>query len=57
VCFNGTKAEETFRKFVLGKLGPLGDLAYYLLPSTSPARASMSPAEKLAAWRAVLAAR
>jgi double-stranded uracil-DNA glycosylase len=57
VCFNGTKAEATFVKHVLPKLGRLGDLEYYLLPSTSPARASMRPAEKLAAWRAVLADR
>jgi TDG/mug DNA glycosylase family protein len=57
VCFNGTKAEATFQRYVLPKLGPAGDLAYYLLPSTSPARASMSFAQKLVAWRAVLAAR
>jgi TDG/mug DNA glycosylase family protein len=57
VCFNGTKAEESFRKYVLPKLGRLGDLAYYLLPSTSAARASMTRADKLAAWRTVLAAK
>jgi len=57
VCFNGTKAEQSFHRYVLPKLGPLGDLAYYLLPSTSPARATMTRAQKLAAWRAVLAAR
>ena len=54
VCFNGTKAEATFQKYVLPKLGRSGDLAYYLLPSTSPARATLSFAQKLAAWRAVL---
>ena len=57
VCFNGTKAEATFLKHVLPKLGPLGDLEYYLLPSTSPARASMTLHDKLGAWRAVLADR
>jgi hypoxanthine-DNA glycosylase len=57
VCFNGSKAEESFRRYVLAKLGPIGDLAYYLLPSTSPARAAMTRAQKLTAWRAVLSAR
>ena len=55
VCFNGTKAEESFQRHALPKLGALGDLAYYRLPSTSPAHASLSFAEKLAAWRTVLA--
>ena len=54
VCFNGAKAEATFHKYALPRLGALGDLAYYRLPSTSPAHASLSFAKKLAAWRAVL---
>ncbi len=54
VCFNGAKAEASFQKYALPKLGALGDLAYYRLPSTSPAHASLSYAAKLAAWRAVL---
>jgi hypoxanthine-DNA glycosylase len=54
VCFNGTKAEQSFQRHALPKLGTLGDLAYYRLPSTSPAHASLSFAKKLAAWRAVL---
>src|SRR5262245_15856063 len=56
VCFNGAKAEATFHKYALPKLGVLGDLAYSRLPSTSPAHASLSFEKKLAAWRAVLAA-
>jgi TDG/mug DNA glycosylase family protein len=57
VCFNGAKAEASFQKYVLPKLGAIGDLAYYRLPSTSPAHASLSFAKKLAAWRAVLSQR
>lgn len=55
VCFNGAKAEQSFHKYALPRLGALGDLAYYRLPSTSPAHASLPYAAKLAAWRAVLA--
>ena len=55
MCFNGAKAEASFQRYALPKLGALGDLAYYRLPSTSPAHASLSFAKKLAAWRAVLA--
>jgi TDG/mug DNA glycosylase family protein len=54
VCFNGAKAEATFQRYALPKLGALGDLAYYRLPSTSPAHASLPFEKKLAAWRAVL---
>jgi G:T/U-mismatch repair DNA glycosylase len=38
-------------------MGVRGDLAYYRLPSTSPANASLPFAAKLAAWRAVLSQR
>ena len=54
ICFNGAKAEQSFTRYALPALGDLGDLAYYRLPSTSPAHASLSAASKLAAWRAVL---
>jgi TDG/mug DNA glycosylase family protein len=54
VCFNGTKAEQSFQRHALPRLGALGDLAYYRLPSTSPANASIAYETKLAAWRAVL---
>lgn len=56
ICFNGAKAEQSFQRYAVPKLGALGDLAYYRLPSTSPAHASLPFAKKLAAWRAVLAA-
>ena len=52
ICFNGKKAEQMFHKFV--KKETLGStVRYEALPSTSPAYASMSFAEKLNKWRAV----
>jgi double-stranded uracil-DNA glycosylase len=57
ICFNGAKAEQSFQRYALPRLGARGDLAYYRLPSTSPAHASLSFAKKLAAWRAVLGER
>ncbi|MDO8990481.1 MAG: DNA-deoxyinosine glycosylase [Sideroxyarcus sp.] len=56
VFFNGAKAEQSFRKFVLGtqKLPPLD---FARLPSTSPAHAGMRYAEKLLAWRTVIGSR
>lgn len=56
VCFNGRKAEEVFRRRVAGELANLGTpLAFELLPSTSPAFASLTFERKLARWSAVLA--
>jgi double-stranded uracil-DNA glycosylase len=52
VYFNGAKAEQSFRKFVLGKQA-LPALEYCRLPSTSPAHAGMRYADKLQAWRAI----
>jgi hypoxanthine-DNA glycosylase len=52
VCFNGTKAEQVFRRRVLRSL--VHDLEFLRLPSTSPAHASRSYRHKLAAWRAAL---
>lgn len=53
VFFNGSKAEQCFRKFVQGKqVLPL--LAFYRLPSTSPAHAGKSYADKLQEWRAII---
>jgi hypoxanthine-DNA glycosylase len=54
VFFNGSKAEQVFKKFVQeqGKQAlPL--LKFCRLPSTSPAHAGMSYADKLQAWRAI----
>ena len=53
VFFNGAKAEQSFRKFVLGKQ-QLPPLVFQRLPSTSPAHAGMRYADKLQAWRAVI---
>jgi hypoxanthine-DNA glycosylase len=55
VCFNGNKAAELYRRCVLPELTPAtAALETQLLPSTSPAYASRTFAEKLARWSAVL---
>lgn len=60
VLFNGSKAEGSFRRFVLPVLVESGavaaDLELRRLPSTSPANASQSAEYKLAAWREALQA-
>ena len=51
VFFNGRKAEEMYRRFVLPGLGPdFEELRYECLPSTSPAHAGMTFARKLEHW-------
>jgi TDG/mug DNA glycosylase family protein len=51
VFFNGRKAEEIYRRFVLPALGSkFEELRYECLPSTSPAHAGMTFARKLAHW-------
>jgi double-stranded uracil-DNA glycosylase len=51
VFFNGRKAEEMYRRFVLPKLGEeFSDILYECLPSTSPAHAGMPFAKKLERW-------
>jgi hypoxanthine-DNA glycosylase len=52
VYFNGAKAEQVFRLHVLPSLDV--DLDFVRLPSTSPAHASRTYEQKLAAWRAEL---
>ena len=55
VCFNGNKAAELYRRRVLPKLMPaIAALDTQLLPSTSPAHASRTFAQKLALWSAAL---
>jgi len=54
ICFNGRKAQEMFRRFV-PRASPGRRLRYVTLPSTSPAYASMTFAEKLERWRVVTA--
>ena len=55
VFFNGIKAEACFKRHVLPDIDG-GSVSYARLPSTSPANASMSFADKLGAWRAILRA-
>lgn len=53
ICFNGQKAALLFRKLVEPQqISSLPRLE--TLPSTSPAHASMSVAEKLSIWRSVI---
>lgn len=49
VYFNGAKAEQSFKRFVLGKQ-KLPPLEFVRLPSTSPAHAGMRYEEKLRVW-------
>jgi hypoxanthine-DNA glycosylase len=53
--FNGATAESIFRRRVLPELAGM-PLHLTRLPSTSPANAGLSFAEKLAAWRSVAGA-
>lgn len=52
VFFNGAKAESCYRRYVLRDGAPTR-LGYSRLPSTSPANAALSFANKLEAWRAI----
>ena len=53
VFFNGAKAETCFRQHVLRELEQVR-LSYARLPSTSPANASATYAQKLKEWRVIL---
>ncbi len=53
VCFNGRKAQQMFQRRVQPSLSGL-DLEFALLPSTSPAHASLTVAEKLTIWRGII---
>lgn len=52
VFFNGSKAEECYRKHVCPVIGTEA-IEYLRLPSTSPANASIPYARKLEAWRVI----
>ena len=54
VCFNGKKAEQLFNRFVQ-PVALTDKMVFAALPSTSPAYASMSYAQKLQAWRGIIA--
>ena len=53
IAFNGRKAEQLFGRFV-DPLGIADDIRRIVLPSTSPAYASLSFSGKVAAWRDAL---
>lgn len=56
IFFNGSTAESTFKKHVLGSLDPRRQgIPRTRLPSTSPLNARLSFEEKLQKWRAVMA--
>ena len=54
VCFNGAKAEQAFRRYVLQDIAEPPQLLR--LPSTSPAHAAMPFQQKLDAWREITSA-
>ncbi len=55
LLFNGGKAQDLFQRLVLPKLRwPRAPLPMMRLPSTSPAFAAMTPAQKIALWRQAL---
>ena len=54
ICFNGRKAADLYRRFVLpGLPKPLQAIRCEVLPSTSPAHAAMRFEQKLAQWSIV----
>ena len=53
VCFNGRMAQQMFGRYV-GPSLESEELAFALLPSTSPAHASLAFAEKLESWRGII---
>lgn len=54
VYFNGRKAEEIYRRFVLpGLSAGSAAMRYVSMPSTSPAHAGMTFAEKLVRWKKI----
>ncbi|MFN0152372.1 MAG: DNA-deoxyinosine glycosylase [bacterium] len=53
VCFNGAKAAALYLRHVQPHLREALALEHVRLPSTSPANASISRAEKLREWRAI----
>ncbi len=53
VYFNGAKAESAYRKHVAPGLAKGDSITYCRLPSTSPAHASLSLEQKVAAWKRI----
>jgi hypoxanthine-DNA glycosylase len=58
IYFNGARAEQMYRRHVLPEIAaPSRSLYSARLPSTSPAHASLSFAQKLDAWKTVVRTR
>lgn len=55
IAFNGQKAQQLFRKFVCFEYARQ-NVETRVLPSSSPAHAAMSLADKIGAWKTALAA-
>ena len=55
ICFNGATAENIFNRRILPTLKD-AHLKYVRLPSTSPAHAGMTLADKIKIWREAIAA-
>jgi len=53
VYFNGAKAEQVYRRKVAPLVGDVAEVRYERLPSTSPANAAKSFADKLKAWHVI----
>ncbi len=53
IFFNGSKAEQAFKRYVLPGLTDVGELQLVRLPSTSPANASIPLDKKLASWQRI----
>ncbi|MGY1488880.1 DNA-deoxyinosine glycosylase [Methylobacillus pratensis] len=53
IFFNGSKAEQAFRRHVLKRQTIPAHLHYHKLPSTSPANASIKKEHKLAQWQRI----
>ncbi|MDR2219010.1 MAG: DNA-deoxyinosine glycosylase [Methylobacillus sp.] len=51
VFFNGTKAEQAFRRHVLPTLGDMEKMEFARLPSTSPANASIPINDRITQWQ------
>ena len=54
VAFNGKASEKWFKKLVLPTLKDSGSITWASLPSSSPAMATLSLAEKTTQWRRIL---
>lgn len=55
IYFNGAAAEASFCRLVLPALPGVKDMRRTRLPSTSPAHAALTYADKLAAWSVIVA--